>query len=263
MLNTIHAVKDLLFMIPTSIRASRSLLALGCGALMALASSLALGAEVPAGLADKLVVNGQKMPVKAVEPTPLKDIFEVRLDSGETFYTDRDGQYLLVGDLYQNDKGRLVNLTERAQNEERKAAIDAIPEDEMVVFKPAGEVKATLTVFTDTTCPYCHKFHEEVPELNKRGVEVRYLAFPRAGESSQGARQLAQVWCSANRSEAMTAAIQGKELKAKASCDNPVSQQYELGKQLGVQGTPALVFPDGQIVPGYIPVERLSAMLGI
>ncbi|WP_262927465.1 DsbC family protein [Phytohalomonas tamaricis] len=230
---------------------------------MTTSASVFAAEDVPAGLKDKLVVNGQKMPVKAISPTPLDDMFEVQLTSGETFYTDKNGGYLLVGDLYQNDNGRLVNLTEQAQNNDRKAAIDAIPEQDMVIFKPAGKVKATLTVFTDTTCPYCHKLHEDVPELNKRGVEVRYLAFPRAGENSKGAHQLAQVWCSANRTEAMTAAMKGKDLKAKASCDNPVNQQYELGKRLGVQGTPALVFPDGQIVPGYLPVERLMSMLGI
>ena len=33
--------------------------------------------------------------------------------------------------------------------------------------------------------------------------------------------------------------------------------------QLGVQGTPAIVLPDGRLVPGYVPAERLAAMLGL
>ncbi|NLC20319.1 MAG: thioredoxin fold domain-containing protein, partial [Halomonadaceae bacterium] len=46
-------------------------------------------------------------------------------------------------------------------------------------------------------------------------------------------------------------------------CDNPVESQYHLGMAVGVQGTPAIVLPDGQLVPGYVPAERLADMLGL
>ncbi|MEE3213969.1 MAG: thioredoxin fold domain-containing protein, partial [Pseudomonadota bacterium] len=123
--------------------------------------------------------------------------------------------------------------------------------------------KATIHVFTDSTCPYCRKLHEEVPRLNELGIQVNYLAFPRGGMQSEGARQLTQVWCSDNRSEAMTAAKEGEVPSDAASCDNPVEQQYHLGLELGVQGTPAIVLPDGTMVPGYVPAERLAERLGI
>ncbi|QEL12884.1 DsbC family protein [Kushneria phosphatilytica] len=218
-------------------------------------------APTPADLSDKLVVNGQKMPVQSIGSTPMEGIFEVQLDSGETFYTDRSGQYLLVGSLYHNNGKRLVNLTEQAQNQQRHKAIMDIPDSEAVVFKPAGKVHSVLTVFTDTTCPYCQKLHHEVPELNKRGIEVRYLAFPRAGLHGEGARELRRVWCSDNRSEAFTAAIDGDLDQSSDDCDAPIAKQYQLGQQLGVQGTPAIVFPDGRMVPGYLPVDRLTAMI--
>jgi thiol:disulfide interchange protein DsbC len=46
-----------------------------------------------------------------------------------------------------------------------------------------------------------------------------------------------------------------------ASCENPVDAQYELGKTIGVSGTPAIVLPSGEILPGYMPAERLIAYL--
>ena len=106
-----------------------------------------------------------------------------------------------------------------------------------------GEPKATVIVFTDPTCPYCERLHETIPELNERGIAVHYMAFPRAGMESAAATRLQQVWCSDNRSEAMTQAKQGQTFAASASCDNPVAGQYELGKAVGVQGTPAIVLP--------------------
>jgi thiol:disulfide interchange protein DsbC len=167
--------------------------------------------------------------------------------------------------MYRNDGDKgLVNLSEQKANGERLELLAEVSEDDMVIFRPTGEVKAVISVFTDTTCPYCRKLHQEVPELNARGIEVRYLAFPRGGMRSQGARELAQVWCADNPTEAMNQIKnEGEVPKQAASCDAPVQSQYQLGTRMGVQGTPAIVMPDGQMVPGYLPVERLASMLGI
>ncbi|MGY2460913.1 DsbC family protein [Vreelandella sulfidaeris] len=214
-------------------------------------------------LAESLSVNGQAMPVEAVTETPMDGVYHVRLESGESFYSNADGSHFLVGDLYENAPGGLVNLSEQEQNQERADALAAVPEDERVVFRGADEPKATVVVFTDPTCPYCARLHETIPELNERGIAVHYLAFPRAGMGSQAATTLQQVWCSDNRSEAMTQAKEGEAISSAADCDNPVAGQYELGKALGVQGTPAIILPDGQLVPGFVPPDRLTAMLGL
>ncbi|MDH2292949.1 MULTISPECIES: DsbC family protein [Cobetia] len=216
-------------------------------------------------LRDKLVVNGQPLPVESLASSPIEGLFEVKLTSGETFFTDATGKHLIVGDMYRNDGDKgLVNLSEQKANGERQKLLAEVSEDDMVIFRPAGEVKAVISVFTDTTCPYCRKLHEEVPELNARGVEVRYLAFPRGGLRSQGARELAQVWCAENRTEAMNQIKNQRQApKQEASCDAPVESQYQLGTRMGVQGTPAIVMPDGKMVPGYLPVDRLTTMLGL
>lgn len=214
-------------------------------------------------LAENLRVNGQQMPVEQVDVTPMDGIYHVRLESGESFYSNADGSHFLVGDLYQNADNGLVNLTEQAKNQERAAALAAIPESERFVYRGTGEPKATVVVFTDPTCPYCERLHETVPELNERGIAVHYLAFPRAGMGSDAATSLQQAWCSDNRSEAMTRAQQRQSLSGSSDCDNPIAEQYNLGMALGVQGTPAIILPDGQMVPGFVPPERLVAMLGL
>lgn len=214
-------------------------------------------------LAESLSVNGQSMPVEAVTETLMEGVYHVRLESGESFYSNAEGSHFLVGDLYENAPGGLVNLSEQEQNQERADALAAVPENERVVFRGADEPKATVVVFTDPTCPYCARLHDTIPELNERGIAVHYLAFPRAGMNSQAATTLQQVWCSDNRSEAMNQAKQGDTISSAADCDNPVAGQYELGQALGVQGTPAIILPDGQLVPGFVPPERLTAMLGL
>ena len=213
-------------------------------------------------LAERLSVNGQSMPVQSVREAPMDGLFEVRLESGERFYSDAEGEHFLVGDLYRNGDQGLVNLTEAGRNAERAARLEQVPEAERVIFR-GPQSRAEVVVFTDTTCPYCRQLHEEVPRLNELGIEVHYLAFPRSGMNGQGARELQQVWCAENPTEAMSAAKRGDSLSSPADCDNPVESQYHLGLELGVQGTPAIVLPDGRLVPGYVPAERLAAMLGL
>jgi len=233
---------------------------------LSLASALAPSAfaEPPADLADKLNAHsGQPLPIEAIDDSPVPGLYEVRLRGGNTLYSDAEGQYMIVGDLYQNAADGMVNLTKQAANERRRALVDAVPEDERVVYKPAGKVKARLTVFTDPTCPYCQKLHAEMSQLNDMGIEVDYLAFPRMGPNSDAARQLADVWCSDNRSEAMSAAFRGDSVKSSPSCEAPITSQYQLGVKSGIQGTPAIIFPDGKMVPGYLPAKRLATMLNI
>lgn len=236
---------------------------LGAVALAALSLPALAQTDAAQRLVETLRVDGRSMPVASVEATPLAGFYQVRLETGERFYTDSQGDYFLVGDLYENAEGGLINLTEQTRNAERAARLAAVPETERVIFRGTEAPRARVTVFTDTTCPYCRRLHEEVPRLNEMGIAVDYLAFPRAGLNSPGGREMQQVWCADNPSEAMSAAKREEPLEGDASCDNPVEEQYHLGMELGVQGTPAIILPDGRLVPGYVPAERLAAMLGL
>jgi thiol:disulfide interchange protein DsbC len=114
-------------------------------------------------------------------------------------------------------------------------------------------------VFTDTDCGYCQKLHSEVPELNRLGVEVRYVAFPRQGLQSPAYKELVSVWCAKDRQGAMNLAKTRQEVPA-AECDNPVAKQYALGQMIGVSGTPAIVLANGKLIPGYQPAPQLAKL---
>jgi glutaredoxin len=165
----------------------------------------------------------------------------------------------LQGYLFQLKDGKPVNLTEKTERLGISKLINGIPVAETVVYPAKGETKSHITVFTDTTCPYCHKLHAEVPELNKRGIEVRYVAFPRQGLGSPGDEQLQAVWCSSDKPRGMDKMVDGKEIKA-AKCANPVSKQFQLGQSIGVNGTPAIVLADGQVIPGYQPAPQVAKL---
>ncbi|MBT8768255.1 DsbC family protein [Pseudomonas boanensis] len=231
-----------------------------CAALaLGLASTLSLAADPDQAIRKTLDTLQLGVPVESIAESPMTGIYQVQLKGGRMLYTSADGQFLMQGYLYQIKDGKPVNLTEQAESRSIAKEINAIPKSEMVVFSPKEPAKAHITVFTDTDCGYCQKLHSEVPELNRRGIEVRYVAFPRQGIGSHGYNSLVSVWCSKDRQAAMDKAKSRQELPA-ATCDNPVAKQFELGQMIGVNGTPAIVLGNGQMIPGYQPAPQLAKL---
>ena len=240
--------------------AAALLMATGLGS-----SALAMAASIPDGL-KQLSIGGEKVNVAAVEQAPVSGLYRVRLDTGEAFYADATGHYMMTGSLYENTDKGLVNLTRQQEARERKDVVQQITAENAVTYKPAGKVRAVIRVFTDSTCPYCQKLHAEIGELNRHGVEVRYQMFPRTGPDSASAQTLAAVLCSKNPSptEALSATMRGeKPRNSGKECLGKVAEQYALGIKLGVKGTPAIFLDNGEQLDGYIPAPQLLQVLGL
>jgi len=238
--------------------------------IMALAVSFAAQAqladysELETQLAKALSsATGAPITVTRITATPASELLEVSLSNGLTVYSTPDGKYFVVGDLYAVKPAGLVNLAEQKREAERKLIIDGVNIDDMVVFSPEGETRDYITVFTDVTCFYCQKLHKEVDDLNRRGIEVRYLAYPRAGLDSDGAKQLATAWCADDPQATLTKLKAGVSLPLNACADAPIAAQFQLGGQLGVRGTPAIITSGGQMIPGYRSAADLEQILGL
>jgi len=189
-------------------------------------------------------------------------LYQVTLNNGDQIYSVEGGKYLLVGDLYSVDGPNLVNVTEQARNAQRLSALQALDSRDFVTFAPAGEVKKVIYVFTDIDCGYCRKLHAEIKDYTDLGIEIRYLAFPRAGIGSDSYNKYVSAYCAADPHAALTDAKAGRAVPA-ATCDNPIAQQYELGRMMGVSGTPSMVMDNGQMIPGYVPAAELAVQLGL
>lgn len=213
-------------------------------------------------LVNKLKALRPDIPIERVALSPLPGIYQLEISGGTVFYGTADGKYLFAGDLYELGESDLINLAEQDRIGKRQELMAAVDVDDMVIFPAGGERKAVINVFTDVDCGYCRKLHNEVPALNAMGVEVRYLAYPRAGIGSESYTKIVSAWCSDDPNEAITALKSGDSIPDN-TCTNPVAAQYELGHAVGVSGTPAIVLEDGRLLPGYMPAEALAETIGI
>jgi thiol:disulfide interchange protein DsbC len=225
-----------------------------CFVVLMAVAAVASAAE-PAKNVDPRVEIAKKFPDAKPEnvfPTPIKGIYELRLH-GEVAYVTADARYLITGDLFDIDARE--NLTEAGRAETRRKLLAKLDEREMIVFGPQ-KAKHTITVFTDVECGYCRKLHSEIEQINKLGVRVRYMAYPRAGPGTADWAKMEAVWCSKDRQTAITQAKLGRDVKAE-KCATPVAKQYELGAEMGVRGTPAIFTASGDYIGGYLPPDRL------
>jgi thiol:disulfide interchange protein DsbC len=174
------------------------------------------------------------------------------------FYISNDGKYLMQGSLI--DMETRVDLSEERRKQIRAEAIDELGVDNMIVF-PAKATKHEVTVFTDIDCTYCRKLHREIEQYNARGITVRYVMYPRSGINTPSYDKAVAVWCEDNRQEAMTRAKAGETLTGSRDCKNPVKEHMKLGETMGLRGTPAIVLTDGEMLPGYVPADKLAMAL--
>ena len=205
-------------------------------------------------------------------PSMIKGLYQVQVPGGPVLYVTPEGDKFIAGEIFGIDNTGFSKIEDPYVIEERKKALAGLDSKNTINFKPKGKTKAVVYVFTDVDCGYCRKLHSQMhaydeggqkkPGYNDLGIEIRYLAYPRAGIPSPSADKLISAWCAKDKQAALTK-LKADESIANAVCDNPVAAQFQLGGQLGVNGTPALFLPDGKLVPGYTPPEDLAKTLGI
>jgi len=173
-------------------------------------------------------------------------------------YVSADGRYLLQGDMIDLDNS--VNLTELARNSARRELMETLDDDEVIMFTPA-EVRHTVTIFTDVECGYCRRLHSQIDDYLAKGIEIRYLLYPRNGPASRAWNTSEDVWCASDRQRALTAAKLDRDFETQKCDASEVQQHYILGQEVGLTGTPAIILEDGELIGGYLPAEQLALRL--
>jgi thiol:disulfide interchange protein DsbC len=197
-------------------------------------------------------------PVDAVNPTPVKGIYEVVMGKRQIIYTDAKGEYAFVGEMV--DVAKKESLTEKRIAELMSTDFSKLPlADAVKVVRGDGSRK--LAIFTDPDCPFCKRL-EQQSLAGIDNVTIYNFLMPLPQLHPDAARKSQALWCAEDQSAAWRAwFFDGKLADNKGECPNPVQRNMALGESLGISGTPALIFADGQIVSGAIPKEQIEDLL--
>jgi len=195
--------------------------------------------------------------ITELTPSPVDGVYEL-VSQGQIFYISENADHLFTGALIEVQSR--TDLTAARKGKVHVGLINQIEEKDMLIYEPTIEAQGTLTIFTDTSCPYCSKLHEEIDELLVAGIRVRYLMFPRAGLGSGTHQELESVWCASDPHQAMTDAKAGAPIDS-ATCENPIETHMSVAESVGLRGTPFIFLDDGRSIPGYRSAKELVALV--
>jgi thiol:disulfide interchange protein DsbC len=234
------------------------LLASLAGALLSVTLSLTACADsVEANIKKTLQKHlGAGTPIETVAKTPYSGLYEVKIGA-EIVYTDAEGKYIFIGRVVEAESSK--DLTEARLEEVNKIKFADLPLD-LAAKSVRGNGKRVIAVFEDPNCGYCKRFRKTLGEIND--VTVYTFMYPILGEDSK--TKVKNIWCSADRAKAWDDWMLNAKAPAAApsSCAAAANDKViEIGRKLGVSGTPTMFFTDGTRVAGALDAKKLEAKL--
>lgn len=141
--------------------------------------------------------------------------------------------------------------------ETRKVDISQIPlTDALILGNPVA--KKRVIIFTDPDCPYCKKLHAEIKEILKTNNDIAFYIklFPLVKIHPQSYEKSRTILCSKSLN-LLDDAIDGKEIPKSSCSTKALDENIKLAEKLGIGGTPAIILPDGRLIPGFVDANTL------
>ncbi|MGB8696527.1 DsbC family protein [Acinetobacter sp.] len=180
--------------------------------------------------------------IENIQATDMKGIYSGSMD-GQVVYVGEDAQHILVGSMYRLSDQK--NLTKDLVLEQNSIDWKKLPLQE-AVKSVRGNGKRQIAIFSDPNCPYCKQLEAEINKLND--VTIYTFIYPIKTQSIAVSKQ---VFCEKDPTLAWSNLIsKGIQPSSNKSCANPIERNLSLGKSLGLNGTPAIVFSNGFKVMG-------------
>ena len=203
-----------------------------------------------------LMVDRFKAQIKGIKPSPVKGLWEVEFSQGGnsgSVYIDFGKKFLIEAKFTP-----LEQLSEQTQF--KKVDLKKIPLDNAILMGSAKADKKVI-IFDDPECPYCAKLHEDIIKILKTRKDIAFYIKLYPLPMHPDAYEKSKVIVCGRSAKLLDDAFSGRKLP-KAECDTQeIDNNIKLAEELGIRGTPAIILPDGRLVPGALPSEELLKLI--
>lgn len=175
--------------------------------------------------------------------------------NGEVIYFNDDLTLLIRGDVV--DLVKSQSLTKKLiEDNQPKIDIGALSTKDAIKL---GKGTRRIYVFSDPDCPYCRKLEQEINQL--KDTEVFIFPMPLETLHPKSRMVAESIWCQANQEKGWRDYMDAGVIPKATTCNNPISRNLALAAKLGINGTPAIIFEDGSLVPGAISAKDINDKL--
>ena len=228
--------------------------------IAAAAATLSLLLAVPGQAQDLERIKSElrkkvpEAPVDSVRKVPYGGLFEVTIGS-EVFYTDENASFLVLGSIV--DLKTKENVTELRMRQLNKVDFATLPfESAIKIVRGNGSRK--VAIFEDPNCGYCKRFERDLAGVND--ITVYVFLYPILSEGSVVKSKA--IWCSPDKGKAwMDVMVRDMAVSGDSTCSNPIDKNLAFGQGKRIQGTPTIIFEDGERVPGVMVMADFEKKL--
>ncbi len=195
--------------------------------------------------------------VLEVRDAPARGLWEVTLKANGKkgiAYLDYSKENLIIGQILKVKTRE--NLTKERYIELNRVDFSAIPLENAIVI---GEPKALhrVVVFDDPDCPYCAKLHGILKEIVAERNDIAFFIklFP-LKIHKDAYRKAKAIQCKKSL-KLLDDAFSKKKIPDPACDTDEIDRNLELGRKLGITGTPTIVLEDGRVISGALTKEKI------
>lgn len=195
--------------------------------------------------------------VKTITAANVFNLYELYTDDRQILYTDENVNFFFAGDIL--DARTLQNLTQARMKVLGAVSISDLPLD-LAMKKVKGNGKRQLVVFSDPDCPFCRKLEQELESITD--VTIYTFILPIGSLHPDAPQRAHWIWCAPDRQKAWDDYLLHRVMPGKRECRDSLRDIQNLAARYRIDGTPTLIFADGEMVPGVIPRDDLEQALG-
>jgi len=205
---------------------------------------------------------GPDIKIIEIRPAPVKGLWEIAVESkGQKgiVYIDSSKKYLVSGSIV--DLKTKANLTQERSIELNKVDVSLIPLDDALVMGEKNASKKVI-IFTDPECPYCGKLHQEIKKISEKRKDIAFYIkmFPLTKLHPTAYEKSMAIVCEKSL-QLLEDSFDRKSLPEPKCKTTEVDENIKLAEKLGIRGTPAIILPNGSIIPGYKDADSLISLI--
>jgi len=237
------------------VEGSVKIIAAAASAVLSLLLALPVGAQQDIErIKAELKKRVPEAPIESVRKLGYAGLYEVVVGN-EVLYTDETASIMVIGSVV--DLKTKENLTENRLRQVNKVDFAQLPFDSALKIV-RGNGSRKVAIFEDPNCGYCKRFERDLAGVSD--ITVYVFLYPILSDSS--VTKSKAIWCSADRGKAwMDTMVRDVPVAGDGACATPVDKNLAFGNSKRIQGTPTIIFEDGERIPGVMAMADFEKKL--